>query len=111
MLIVIFSLFLSSVLGDVGVNDDFYLNIDSTFTCPYPPVTPPSSADDDSASADNLGVDYPAFVFFYVWMCFMTVAPLLFFAYNHRIQPQGEVKPFTPESKFIGCISPLILPT
>lgn len=60
-----------------------------------------SSVGDDAADDDYYGEalpnDYPAFVFFYSWMCFVTVIPLLYFAYNNKIAPIGEVKPFLPE--------------
>jgi hypothetical protein len=107
---------LSSILtvtADVGVNDDYYLNIPVTYSCPYQytddayyNLTTNSTATnstDDYATDDYYGAllpaDYPAFTFFYCWMCVITVFPLLYFAYNNKIAPIGEVKPFVPESK------------
>lgn len=91
-----------------GVDDDYYLNADVSFSCPLPVanvtssynVTDDGGGDDDYYGA-TLPADYPAFVFFYTWMCFITVFPLLYFAYNNRFAPIGEVKPFIPESKYI----------
>jgi hypothetical protein len=62
-----------------------------------------ADGEDDSGDdyyGEKLAPEYPAFVFFYVWMGFMTVAPLLYFAYNNRFNPIGDVLPFVPESKF-----------
>lgn len=107
-----------SVVAKVGVDDDYYLNIPVTYTCPYQitddtygfNVTTNSTATNttDVYTDDYYGAllpsDYPAFTFFYCWMCVITVFPLLYFAYNNKIAPVGEVKPFVPESKYlISC--------
>lgn len=87
-------------MSKVGVDDDYYLDYPVSFSCPWPvPATPlpvDDAVDDDYYGA-KLATDYPAFVFFYTWMCFVTVFPLLFFAYNNKIAPIGKVKPFIPE--------------
>jgi hypothetical protein len=84
----------------VGVDDDYYLNYPVSFSCPWP--TPNVTQSTDDAADDDyygtvLSAEYPAFVFFYSWMSFITVVPLLYFAFNNKISPVGEVKPFLPE--------------
>jgi hypothetical protein len=102
----------SVVFADVGVNDDL-LNAQVSFSCPLPTTddyasaaaaansTGNSTAVDggDDYYGDTLPATYPAFVFFYSWMCVITIFPLLFFAYNNKIAPVGQVKPFLPEGK------------
>ena len=95
---------------EIGVNDDYYLNYPVSFSCPLPDY---SELSDYNASNSNssyyysgddyygatLPAKYPAFVFFYVWMIFMTLFPLFYFAYNNKIAPIGQLKPFIPESE------------
>lgn len=91
--------------GSRSVDDDYYLNADVSFSCPLPPTPTYNVTDDGGGDDDYYGAtlpgDYPAFTFFYVWMCCITVFPLLYFAYNNRFSPIGQVKPFTPESKLL----------
>lgn len=94
------------VHADVGVNDDYFLNAPVSFECPLVlPTTDDLFAGNatDDAGDDYLGAklapDYPAFTFFYCWMTVFTALPLLYFAYNNRLSPVGEVKPFVPEGK------------
>jgi hypothetical protein len=92
-------------LSDVGVNDDYYLNAHVSFSCPAPPAyavlpsenSTASAAGDDDYYGAALQPSYAGFVFFYTWMCVFTVFPLLYFAFNNKIKPVGEVKPFLPE--------------
>jgi hypothetical protein len=104
--VVVLSLCVGALGQKVGVDDDYYLNADVSFSCPLPiaNVTSYSNVTDDGAVDDDyygatLPADYPAFVFFYVWMIFMTLGPLSYFAYNNRVAPIGQMRPFTPESK------------
>jgi hypothetical protein len=93
-------------LSDVGVNDDYFLNAHVSFSCPAPPAYALLPSDDNS-TASAVGDDdyygaalqpsYAGFVFFYTWMCVFTVFPLLYFAFNNKIKPVGEVKAFLPE--------------
>lgn len=86
---------------DVGVDDDYYLNFPVSFSCPWPLPNVTKAADDgtDDYYGASVPRDYPAFIFFYAWMIFITVAPLFYFLYNNKLAPNGEVKPFLPEGK------------
>lgn len=104
----LFCVIACKVQAHVGVNDDYYLNAPVSFECPLVlPTTDDTLAgnvtDDGGAGDDYLGSklppDYPAFTFFYCWMTVFTALPLLYFAYNNRLSPVGEVKPFVPEGK------------
>jgi hypothetical protein len=109
----------SSCAFDVAgprVDDDYYLDIPVTFTCPYTSdddVNMAANVTDDGAVDDYYGAkvkpDYAAFSFFYAWMCFITVVPLFYFAYNNKIAPNGEAKNFVPESKFSFIIRQFLL--
>lgn len=102
-----------TVHAHVGVNDDYYLNAPVSFECPLVlPTTDDifagNATDDGGAGDDYLGAklapDYPAFTFFYCWMTVFTALPLLYFAYNNRFAPVGEVKPFVPEGKLVNLL-------
>lgn len=107
--VLVIAALLAVIAGDVGVNDDYYLDAQVSFSCPLPAAVVSYNLTDDSNSTyyyagddyygAKVGASYPGFVFFYTWMCFVTVFPLLFFAYNNRFAPIGEVKAFIPESK------------
>lgn len=38
--------------------------------------------------------DFPGFIFFYVWMGWITSSALLYFFYNNKISPEGNVLEF-----------------
>lgn len=100
--------FPSFTLADkIGVDDDYQLEAPVDFSCPWA-INPASinrtddgggSGDDDYYGSGPVSANYSGFVFFYVWMVYITLAPLAYFAYNNKINPIGDVKPFTPESK------------
>ena len=71
-----------------------------TFSAEYAAMDA-AAADDDDYYGDIVPPAYPGFVAFYCWMGFITFAAFMFFAYNNKISPIGEVKDFVPE----GAIS------
>jgi hypothetical protein len=100
-----FSIFLFPMLQaqKVGVDDDYYLDFPVSFSCPWrtPNISKASDDDgDDDYYGNSVPAQYPGFVFYYVWMFFITAGPLLFFLVNNKLYPIGESKPFVPECKF-----------
>jgi hypothetical protein len=98
--------FYGQVWAQVGVNDDTELSYDVNYACPYTMAasTPVANATyyDDGATDDYgpaVPANYPGFVFFYTWMCCISVFSFMYFAYNQRFAKIGEQKPFLPESK------------
>jgi hypothetical protein len=55
---------------------------------------------DDDYYGEIVASDYPGFIFFYCWMAGITLLAFLYFAYNNKISPVGEVKPFIPEGSY-----------
>jgi predicted P-type ATPase len=70
-----------------------------TFSAEYAAMDAADGDDyyDDDYYGDLVEPDYAGFVFFYCWMAGLTFFSFLFFAYNNKIAPVGEVKDFLPE--------------
>jgi hypothetical protein len=61
--------------------------------------------DDDYYADDQVPPDYGGFTSFYVWMSWITASSLLYFAFNNKISPVGDVLEFKPDSKYLNNLN------
>ena len=54
--------------------------------------------DDDYYSDDQVPPDYAGFIAYYAWMSFISSAAFLYYAFNNKICPVGDVLDFEMES-------------
>ncbi len=58
--------------------------------------------DDDYYSDDEVPPDFAGFIFFYCWMAGITLVAFVFYAYNNKLYPRGDVVEFLPEGNYVS---------